>query len=157
MQNILEQLLKWRFGQKRENIDERQLFLFAVQLEATGEDVKELVSELEQDQESKPDDDNDPAATATADQPAKPRGHLRNRLPRTSTRKRIEHELSEAERPCPHCVQTMQRIGEEISQRLEFVPASLKVVQEVRAKYACSCGEALKTAPKPAHNRSRRA
>ena len=79
VQNILEQLLKWRFGQKREKIDERQLFLFAVQMEATGEDVKELVSELEQDQESKPDDDNDPAATATADQPAKPRGHLRNR------------------------------------------------------------------------------
>ena len=89
MQNILEQLLKWRFGQKREKIDERQLFLFAVQMEATGEDVKELVAELEQDQESKPDDDNDPAATATADQSAKPRGHLCNRLPRTLTRKPV--------------------------------------------------------------------
>jgi hypothetical protein len=40
VQNILEQLLKWRFGQKREKIDERQLFLFAVQLEATDECVR---------------------------------------------------------------------------------------------------------------------
>ena len=44
----------------------------------------------------------------------------------------------------------MPRIGEEVSERLEYVPASLKVIEEVRAKYACSCGGALKTAPKPA-------
>jgi transposase len=150
VQNILEQLLKWRFGQKREKIDERQLFLFAVQIEAAGGDVKEIIAELEQDRESKPDDDNEPPAAATADQPAKPRGHGRKRLPRTLTRERIEHELSAAERQCPHCAATMKRIGEEISERLEYVPASLKVVEDVRAKYACSCGGALKTAPKPA-------
>jgi len=150
VQNILEQLLKWRFGQKREKIDERQLFLFAVQLEASGADVQDVIAELEQDQESKLDDDHDPPAAGTADQPAKPRGHGRKRLPRHLTRERIEHELSEAERACPHCAKTMERIGEEVSERLEYVPASLKVVEEARAKYACSCGGALKTAPKPA-------
>ena len=150
VQNILEQLLKWRFGQKREKIDERQLFLFAVQLEASGADVQDVIAELEQDQESKLDDDHDPPAAGTADQPAKPRGHGRKRLPRHLTRERIEHELSEAERACPHCAKTMERIGEEVSERLEYVPASLKVVEDVRAKYACSCGGALKTAPKPA-------
>jgi transposase len=44
----------------------------------------------------------------------------------------------------------MARIGEEVSERLEFVPASLKVIEEVRGKYDCSCGGAVKTAPKPA-------
>jgi transposase len=149
VQNILEQLLRWRFGQKREKIDERQLFLFAVELEATGGDVKDLIAELEQDQEPKPDDDNQPPASGAAEKP-KPGGHGRRRLPKTLLRERIEYELSEAERECPHCAATMPRMGEEVSERLEYVPASLKVVEEVRAKYACSCGGALKTAPKPA-------
>jgi len=154
VQNILEQLLKWRFGQKREKIDERQLFLFALQCEATGADVKDLIAELEENEASKPDDDNNlpPSDTSAgpSDKPEKPRGHGRKRLPRTLTRERIVYELSEAERQCPHCAATMQRIGEEVSERLDFVPASLKVIEEARAKYACSCGCALKTAPKPA-------
>lgn len=154
VQNILEQLLKWRFGQKREKIDERQLFLFALQCEATGADVQELIAELEDDQAGKPDDDNNPPPSDTpaapGDKTDKPRGHGRKRLPRTLTRERIVYELSEAERMCPDCEAPMQRIGEEVSERLEYVPASLKVIEEARAKYACSCGCTLKTAPKPA-------
>ena len=117
VQNILEQLLKWRFGQKREKIDERQLFLFALQCEATGGDVQEIIAELEADQASKPNDDNNPpppppdTPSVSSSQPDKPRGHGRKRLPRTLTRERIEYELSEAERACPHCAAAMQRIG----------------------------------------------
>ena len=84
-------------------------------LEASGGDVKEIIAELEQDQESPSDDDHDPPAADTADQPAKPRGHGRKRLPPSLTRERIEHELSEAERQCPHCAKTMERIGEVVS------------------------------------------
>ncbi len=147
VQRILEQLLEWRFGQKREKIDERQLFLFALQLEATGGDVKEVIGEMEED--GKPDG-GQPPSSGSGDKPARSRGHGRKRLPRALLRERIEHELSEAERQCPHCARTMARIGEEVSERLEYVPAALKVVEEVRAKYACSCGGALQTAPKPA-------
>lgn len=154
VQNILEQLLKWRFGQKREKIDERQLFLFALQCEATGGDVQEIIAELEEDQAGPANDENTPpppdAPAAPSCTPDKPLGHGRKRLPRTLTRERIEYELSEAERACPHCAATMQRIGEEVSERLEYVPASLKVIEEARAKYACPCGCALNTAPKPA-------
>lgn len=44
---------------------------------------------------------------------------------------------------------TEQRIGEDISERLEVIPASLQVIEEVSPKYACAkgCGA---TAPKPA-------
>ncbi|MBM3792847.1 MAG: IS66 family transposase [Acidobacteria bacterium] len=149
IQNILEQLLKWRHGQKREKMDERQLFLFAAELEASDGDVKDLIAELEQDQERKPDNQNDPPATGAGDKP-KRRGHGRRPLPKTLLRERIEYELSEAERACPHCAATMKRIGEEVSERLEYVPASLKVIEEARAKYGCSCGGALQTAAKPA-------
>ena len=151
IQNILEQLLRWRHGQKREKIDQNQLFLFAVGLEASGQDVQDFITDTDRDREEKAGGQNgkdDPPAAGTSDK-AKPRGHGRKPLPRTLKRERIEYDLDEAERQCPCCAQTMRRIGEEVSERLEYVPASLKVIEEARAKYACSCGGAVKTAPKP--------
>jgi transposase len=145
IQNILEQLLRWRFGQKREKIDERQLFLFAVGLEASGEDVEDFITEIGEER----DDDDEPPTAGAEEQPPKRSGHGRRRLPRTLERERIEYELSEAERQCPQCAATMRRIGEEVSEHLEYVPASLKVIEEARGKYACACGGAMKTAPKP--------
>ncbi len=171
VQHILEQLLVWRFVQKREKIDERQLFLFALQLEATGGDVKELITELEQDAADKEaqaakdaestnnsgdDGDNDSPFTGggsgTAQESSEPKrkGHGRRRLQRALLRERILHELSEAERACPDCTRTMERIGEDSSERLEYVPATLKIIEDVRVKYACRCCSHLKTAPKPA-------
>lgn len=147
VQNILEQLLRWRFGRKSERVDDRQMFLFAVHWEAAGGTAQQLAAELGLDEKSPlaPGEEGE----AGAAKPARRRGHGRKPLPRTLTRERIEHELTEAERQCPHCAKAMARIGEEVSERLEYVPASLKVIEEARGKYACSCGGALKTAAKP--------
>jgi len=87
IQSILEQLLKWRYGQKREKVPENQLFLFAVGLEATGQDVKDFITELEVDQEqpaAKPEEEkkdggNEPPAATGGEAPKKPRGHGRSR------------------------------------------------------------------------------
>ncbi len=38
VQHLLEQLLRWRYGQKRERVDENQLFLFAAGLVSAGQD-----------------------------------------------------------------------------------------------------------------------
>jgi len=47
VQHIMEQLLAWRFGARRERVvDERQLFLFAVEFEAQGGDIDRLTEEL---------------------------------------------------------------------------------------------------------------
>ena len=43
----------------------------------------------------------------------------------------------------------MKRIGEEVSERLEYVPASLVVIEEVCQKYACPKGCTVITAEKP--------
>lgn len=159
IQHILEQLLRWRYGQKREKLDENQLFLFAVNLEASGQDVRDFLADLELDaeQKEKPEDGPpDPPAAGSGPSEAgpsaeaKPRGHGRRRLPKELRRERIEHELSESERQCPHCARTMARIGAEVSERLEYVPASVVVIEEVRGKYACACGGGVKTADKPA-------
>src|ERR687891_86027 len=48
---------------------------------------------------------------------------------------------------CQVCNQDLRPIGEETSERYEYIPAQLKVVEDVCKKYACDC--TVKTATKP--------
>jgi transposase len=76
---------------------------------------------------------------------AKPRrrGHGRRPLPADLPRERIEIDLTEAEKACPSCHRTRVRIGTDVSERLDYRPASLFVRQTVRLTYACrSCERA---------------
>jgi transposase len=68
---------------------------------------------------------------------AKTPGHGRQVLPQELRRERIEHTLSEAERRCPCCGVVCQKFGEDVSEQLDYHPASLFVRQHVRFKYAC--------------------
>lgn len=55
----------------------------------------------------------------------------------------------EAERVCP-CGAAKCRIGEEASEQLEYVPASLHIVKTIRGKYACpTCQDGVVIAPVP--------
>jgi transposase len=63
-------------------------------------------------------------------------------------RERIEHDLAEAEKHCGACSQDLRLIGEETSERYEYIPAQLLVIEDVCKKYACAC--TVKTAGKPA-------
>jgi transposase len=64
----------------------------------------------------------------------------RPRLPKDLPRTRIDYELSESERAE---FETVERIGEEISETLDYTPAKLIVVEHARAKYRCEkAGEA---------------
>src|ERR1019366_5424349 len=76
-------------------------------------------------------------------------GHGRQRLPPTLERRRVVYDLGEQERQCPQCQGELRRIGEEISERLEHVPASLQVIEEACQKYACTKGCTVVTAAKP--------
>ena len=146
VQHIMEQLLAWRFGSRRERVvDERQLFLFAVEFEAQGGDIDRLIKELIPEEERK----ENPLLALAEEKPRNKQGHGRKPLPSSLQRERIEYELNEAERACPQCAKPMTKIGEDVSERLEYVPASLRVIEEARAKYGCHCGGCIKTAPKP--------
>ena len=59
-------------------------------------------------------------------------------------------DLGEQEQHCPECQGELKGIGEEISERLEYVPASLHVIEEACQKYACAKGCTVVTASKPA-------
>jgi transposase len=61
----------------------------------------------------------------------------------------VHVELPEADRVCG-CGESRCRIGEEVSEQIDYVPASLHVVRTIRGKYACpSCQEGVVTAPLP--------
>jgi transposase len=130
VQHWLEQLLRHRYGQKRERVDENQLFLFAVEIASLTQDPP---------REPKP---------ANAPRPV-PAGHGRQRLPKSLERRRVVYDLAAGERQCPECQNELRHIGEEVSERLEYVPASLHVIEEACQKYACTNGCAVVTAPKP--------
>jgi transposase len=50
---------------------------------------------------------------------------------------RTEHTLPEVDRRCPCCGDVCPKFGEDISEQLDYRPASLFVCQHVRFKYAC--------------------
>ena len=54
------------------------------------------------------------------------------RLPRV----RVEHDIAEGAKMCP-CGCALSRIGEEVSEQYDLVPATARVLQHVRFKYAC--------------------
>lgn len=130
VQHLLEQLLRARYGPRRERVSEHQLFLFAVTILSARPQT--------------------PPAPEKSETPSTPRpGHGRQRLPQTLERRRVVYDLGEQERQCPQCQGELRRIGEEISERLEYVPASFQVIEEACQKYACAQGCTVVTAPKP--------
>ena len=136
MQHQLDQLLRARYGPRRERVDENQLFLFAAALMKSGQAAPE------------PEPSGDEPTAAAKE--AKRKGHGRQRLPPSLERRRVVFDLAGQERHCPQCQGELKRIGEEISERLEYVPASLQVIEEACQKYACAKGCTVVTAPKPA-------
>ena len=57
------------------------------------------------------------------------------------------HDLDEAEKHCNACRQDLREFGEETSERYEYIPAQLIVIEDVCKKYSCAC--TVKTAGKP--------
>src|SRR5512135_1495237 len=63
---------------------------------------------------------------------------------------RIEHDLTETEKTCSCCGGPKQRIGEDLSRELEFIPAKLEVKVHVLPKYACpKCRDGVASPPVP--------
>jgi transposase len=75
-----------------------------------------------------------PEETATT---AAPEGHGRHALPAHLSRERVVYDLTEAEKHCPGCGQPRICIGEQVSEQLDYRPASYFVVQHVKKTYAC--------------------
>ncbi len=63
---------------------------------------------------------------------------------------RHEHDLSEADKQCSDCGRAKDRIGQDESRILEYVPAKLEVHVYLRPKYACRyCKNGVMSPPPP--------
>ena len=140
-ETLLRQLLAARSGRRSEQITSEQLALFEAELKAQGVNVEDLSKGHDAGDGS--DDQNPPALPDNTE--SKPRG--RWALPAHLKRERIVHDLDEAQKHCATCNQDLREFGEETSERYEYIPAQLIVVEEVCKKYSCSC--TVKTAGKP--------
>lgn len=108
-------------------------------------DEAEFVTEQEPEQESE-----------TIQVPAHSRAKTgRKPIPAEYPREEMIHDIPEEDKICP-CGCTLTRIGEEVSEKLDYTPAKIKVLRHIRPKYACrGCegveddGPTVKTAPMP--------
>jgi transposase len=110
----IARLKRAQFGRSSEQLGER-----IAQLEL-------IVEELETTQVQRA-----PRAAIAAQANVPARRPLPPSLPR-------ETVLHEPVCECPDCGQAMQRIGEDVAEMLEYVPASFKVIRHVRPKLACA-------------------
>ena len=135
LEHLLDELRRAMFGKKSEKLDPDQLLLAFEELEGA-------LAAAEQEAPA------DTASTPRAKRPAAARnlGHLPAHLPRI-------YELVEPESTqCPCGCGELVRIGEDRTERLDIVPAQLRVVVTIRPKYACRrCEEGVTQAPAPAH------
>ena len=118
LQQQMQLLLRARYGRKAETLHLDQLRLFGDQSEEA------------------PVEDTEAAPAQETPMPAKGR-HGRRKPAIELPRIRVEHALSESELSCPECGESRDRIGEEVSEQYDYVPASVTVVEHVRCKYAC--------------------
>ena len=62
---------------------------------------------------------------------------------------RIDHHHERSESTC-ECGAPLKRIGQDVSEQLDCVPAQFFVHRHIRGKYACACCETIKAAALPA-------
>ena len=119
---------------------------YAASSEKISPDQVCLFDEAEADVSAIEDADDDAILVPAHTRKKRGRKPLPDNLPRVD----IIHELPASERHCDHDGQLLVEIDEVISEQLDIIPAKIQVIRHIRKKYACSCGQCIKTAPLPA-------
>lgn len=138
LEHLLRELRRALYGRRSEKLsdDERQLAF---------EDLEGAVSEAEESPVPSLDSPSRKVA-AKLPPPARNLGNLPKSLPR------VERVVEPDSTQCPCGCGEMVRIGEERTERLDIVPAKLRVLVTIRPKYACRvCEQGVTQAPAPAH------
>jgi len=120
----LQKALMARFGRRTEKFSPHQLNLFD-EAAPSEPDVTQDIQHADEE-------------ITIASHTRKKSG--RKPLPKHLPREQIVHDLRDEEKICA-CGHALHRIGEDISEKLEFIPAQVKVIQHVRCKYACRACE----------------
>jgi transposase len=131
---ILKEMQRHRFGRRAETLP-------LDQLELGLEDVQQVeADEAAQTEKADPE-----RRAARAARRRAYRGSLPEHLPR------IETLIDVEDKTCPCCSGGLHLIGEDRAERLDIVPAQLRVLVVRRPKYACrACEDVVVQAPAPA-------
>jgi transposase len=134
LHQIIRELQRHRFGRRAESLPVDQLLLAL-------EEVEQVEAEGFAREEAA-----DPAKREVrARRRRANRGALPAHLPR------IEQVIDVADKSCPGCRGQLHVMGEDVSERLDMVPAQFRVIVTRRPKYACRrCQEVVAQAPAPA-------
>ena len=136
LEHLIGELNRVLYGKRSEKLtpDERQLAF---------EDIVAAAAELEE--AVKPASPPQPAPSPNRPRAARNIGHLPEHLPR------IERVIEPESTLCSCGCGEMAKIGEDRSERLDIVPAQLRVIVTVRPRYACGvCERGVVQAPAPA-------
>ncbi len=133
LEALVASFKKALFGAKSEKIDPAQ---YELELEDIETAIAQVEAEIDAD-----------ARTAPV-RPAKPRQTNRGSLPKHLERVEV---VIEPDVSCA-CGSERHVIGEDVSERLDIIPAQFRVIVTRRPKYACrSCEGGITQAPAPAH------
>ena len=133
----LARLKAWKFGAKSERMNAEQREIFEETLAADQADLEAQLAALQAN------------CTASRSAPDKQqrrqpkREALPPHLPRVD--QRIEPEDTHC--PTPGCGRPMTRVGEDVSEKLDIVPAQFFVHRHIYGKWACRCCERLVQEP----------
>ncbi len=135
LEHLVKEMRHALYGKKSEKLapDERQLCF---------EDLEVAVAEAEEHQARLKDD----APRKKASKPKRNLGNLPENLPR------FEKIIEPDSIICPCGCGEMVRIGEDRTERLDIIPAQLRVIVTIRPKYACpTCKGGVTQAKSPPH------
>ncbi len=124
----LTRLKRWKYGAKSEAMDAEQRQMFQ---DTFLEDEADLEAQLAALQAALP---KTPAAPK-----APPRRPRRQALPDHLRRVEHRHEPEDTTCATAECGQPMTRVGEDVSERLDIVPAEFFVHRHIYGKWTCRC------------------
>ena len=119
--------------------------MFGTKSEKIAREVEQLelkLEELESGEAARP-----PAAAPTGSTSAPRRKRKRRPLPEHLPRE--THTHMPAEEACSACGGGLSKLGEDVSEMLEYIPASFKVIRHVRPKMCCTRCDTIMQAPAP--------
>ena len=129
-------LKRWKFGKSREHLDGPQASLLDESIDA---DIAAIEVELERLVPT-------PKTATTPRTPPK-----RAPLPASLPRREVRHEPESTACQALGCGCQLTRIGEDVAERLDYVPGVFCVERHIRGKWACAHCQTLTQAPVPAH------
>lgn len=136
----LARLKRWTYGAKSEAMNAEQRRLFEETLIEDEASLREQLERLRREAET--------AAGAAGNKPKPaPRKPRRNALPQHLRRVEHRHEPDSTDCQEQDCGRPMTRIGEDVTERLDIVPAEFFVHRHIYGKWACRHCQVLKQAP----------